>query len=276
MNVVFWNINKRTDVYDAVADMIAENNSDIAAIAELNNDNEAYKLLVVILAKIPTYRLQTPVNPGRKNFVYVYYNDATVELNSQYDSAYIHVKRINLRGKENAIYAIFHHHGSKMSNKDNEQTDSAETMVQHINDFEKESAEYQRLFLCGDFNMNPFEEGLIKAKALHSVSSKTLLKKHYRKIDGTQYPIFYNPMWSFFGDNSKGTTPGTYYYSGSKQREYFWNIFDQVLVRPAIVDIFDESKLNILASIKGISMLKNGLIDKVYSDHLPIVFTFNL
>lgn len=276
MNVVFWNINKRTDVYHAAADMIAENHSDIAAIAEIADNTEAQTLLSVINVKIPTYRLQTPHKVGRKNFVYVFYDSSTVEVHDQYDSAYIHVKRINLLGHKEEIFGIFYHHGSKRSNDGHEQTDAAETLIEHICDFEKEDDAYQRLFLCGDLNMNPFEEGVIKAKALHAVSSKTLLQKHNRTIEGKKYPIFYNPMWSFFGDNSKGAIPGTYYHSGSKQREYFWHIFDQVLLRPYIVDIFDEAKLNILTSINGVSMIKKGLIEQVYSDHLPIVFTFNL
>lgn len=277
MNVVFWNINKRDDVYDVVADMIVENQSDIAAIAEVKNDEEAQSLLTAIVSKVPTYKLQTPQNKWKKNFVYVYYRSDVVEINDQFDSSDIHVKRINLVNQKDEIYGIFCHQGSKMSNNDNEQTDSAETLVKHIRDFEKLEVEYNRMFVCGDFNMNPFEEGLIKAKAFHAVNSKTLLNKDSRTIDGENYPIFYNPMWSFFGDNSKGITPGTYYYSGSKQREYFWHIFDQVLLRPSIIDMFEEDKLDILTSIKGISMLKNGVIDKsIYSDHLPIVFTFKL
>lgn len=276
MNVVFWNINKRTDIYSAVADMIVENHSDIAAIAEIWDDTEAQNLLSVIAVKVPTYKLQTPNKVGRKNFVYVFYNSSSVEVHDQYDSVYIHVKRINLVNHKDEIYGIFYHHGSKLSNDGQEQTDAAETLVESICNFEKEDDAYQRLFLCGDLNMNPFEEGVIKAKALHAVSSKTLLNKHNRTIDRKKYPIFYNPMWSFFGDHSKGAIPGTYYYSGNKQREYFWNIFDQVLLRPSIVDIFDEDKLNILTSINGISMIKNGIIDQIYSDHLPIVFTFHL
>ena len=80
-------------------------------------------------------------------------------------------------------------------------------------------------------------------------------------------------MWNLLGDKCNGK-PGTYYYSGSKLMEYFWHMFDQVLIRPALIGDFAFDKLKIIESSGNISLLaENGLPDKKFSDHLPIFFS---
>ena len=76
-------------------------------------------------------------------------------------------------------------------------------------------------------------------------------------------------MWGRMGDTSVGP-PGTYYYS----RGYFWNTFDQVLLRPALFEYFSNNQLQVIDKIAQKTLLtKNGKIDKKISDHLPIVIT---
>ena len=84
-------------------------------------------------------------------------------------------------------------------------------------------------------------------------------------------------MWSFFGELGKGNVNGTYYYSNATPICFFWNIFDQVLIRPELIDvIFDESSLRIVSSINDFSLMnKKGHVDKRLSDHLPIEFELN-
>ena len=58
------------------------------------------------------------------------------------------------------------------------------------------------------------------------------------KVQGKAYPFFYNPMWSRFGDGNPGP-PGTFYHRRSEHHVYFWNMFDQVLIRPSLLHRFD-------------------------------------
>ena len=69
--------------------------------------------------------------------------------------------------------------------------------------------------------------------------------------------------------------PGTYYYSSSEQVSYFWNIFDQVIIRPDVVEFFDIDSLKVVTQVDDIKLLnKNGIPDKNnISDHLPIFFS---
>jgi lipoyl(octanoyl) transferase len=54
-------------------------------------------------------------------------------------------------------------------------------------------------------------------------------------------------MWGYFGDALDGP-PGTYYDSRSEPVTYFWNIFEQVLIRPTLLDAFVPASLKILDS----------------------------
>jgi len=84
-------------------------------------------------------------------------------------------------------------------------------------------------------------------------------------------------MWSGLGDESTGP-PGTCYYDTGRYINYYWHTFDQVLIRPELLDYFRYDKFNVLTKINGRSLLsKNGMPDdKLASDHLPLVFEINL
>ena len=91
-------------------------------------------------------------------------------------------------------------------------------------------------------------------------------------------------MWSLFGD-AQGRPPGTYYYSTSTLITYFWNMFDQLLVRPQLLSSFENENLQILTSAgnskqasSATSLLtKDGRPNsKTASDHLPLLFSLEL
>jgi hypothetical protein len=125
--------------------------------------------------------------------------------------------------------------------------------------------------LVGDLNMNPFEAGVVGAHGLHAVMTRADARRVERSIQGVAYRFFYNPMWGHFGDRSAGP-PGTYYLKASKPINYFWNIYDQVLLRPALLEsltsleIVDSDGSNSLVTENGVPDSERG------SDHLPILF----
>ena len=85
-------------------------------------------------------------------------------------------------------------------------------------------------------------------------------------------------MWGCLGDNGKGGIPGTIYHNPSNSIQYFWNMFDQVLIRPDIIPYFDNDSLKIVTSGKSYNLLNaNGRIDSErISDHLPIMFNLKI
>lgn len=134
-------------------------------------------------------------------------------------------------------------------------------------------AGHQRTIVVGDFNVSPFEPGMVGARGLHAVSTRHRAQQITRTIGGDNYPFFYNPMWRFFGDDNP-RPPGTYHYSSSSYIEHFWHIFDQVLLRPSLLDVFVDDSLIILHAIGSTSLVNtSNFIPSAFSDHLPIVFS---
>lgn len=102
--------------------------------------------------------------------------------------------------------------------------------------------------------------------------AKSIANAGSRKIQGQRYPFFYNPMWGFFGDRTPGPA-GTIHYRHSGHVSFFWNIFDQILIRPDALPWFDDT-IEIVSRIGDINLLTaSGYPDpEIGSDHLPIVF----
>lgn len=84
-------------------------------------------------------------------------------------------------------------------------------------------------------------------------------------------------MWGLLGDFGKGNAPGTMYYNPSKYFNYYWNMFDQVLIRPELIDAFDCDLLEIIIKTKNHKFINNNnIVNTKYSDHLPIKFNLKI
>ncbi|MGK7928934.1 MAG: hypothetical protein AB4290_27470 [Spirulina sp.] len=130
---------------------------------------------------------------------------------------------------------------------------------------------HRRTLVIGDLNMNPFEDGIIAADGFHAVMTQQIARKRDRTVQGQRKPFFYNPIWGRMGDLSPGA-PGTYYHSSSDYINYFWNTFDQVLLRPDLLDYFLPDGFQIISQIGENNLLtESGKISSSFSDHLPIM-----
>jgi len=92
------------------------------------------------------------------------------------------------------------------------------------------------------------------------------------------YRFFYNPMWTLLGDRSNDSS-GSYYYDSGAPVNYFWNIFDQVLLRPELLARFvPERDIQILKSVNGTRLTNepDGRPNARISDHLPILLNLDL
>ena len=166
------------------------------------------------------------------------------------------------------------HLPSKLYQSEETQMLEAVEFKREIEDCEKR-LNTRNTFIIGDFNMNPFETGMVAASAFHSIPclQTALSKNGKRKATGREHNIFYNPMWNLLGDFDGN--PGTYFRSGSEQKVYFWNILDQVILRPNLAKHLEKGSLKILRSI-GEKQLVNSNGRPALSDHLPINFNLTL
>lgn len=160
----------------------------------------------------------------------------------------------------------------------NERIEKIKTFIEEVEN--RHNPDERMSIVCGDFNLNPFETPMIKTRGMHAVMDSSIAKKENRKVEETDYHYFYNPMWGFYGDNGKGgKVCGTYFLNRSQHIELFWHLLDQVIIRPKLIEYFNDDGWEIITQIDGDNSLlnNNGKIDQTkYSDHLPLKFCVNI
>jgi len=192
---------------------------------------------------------------------------------------------VRLPGREELTLFVVHF-ASKRYRSDESQRLAVPGFSQEIRLLEQEAG-HGRTLLVGDLNMNPYELGIVGAEGLNAVMTREIAYLGSRTIDGRDYPFFYNPMWNHFGDAGHDVHPpgspehapaGTCYYPSAESRWYFWNMFDQVLLRPTLLPFFKNEAVRILVTDGNTSLLtEKGLPDRrAISDHLPLLFRLNV
>lgn len=177
-------------------------------------------------------------------------------------------------GKDILIIAV--HLPSKLHRKDETQAFNVRQLMKEIRFYEAKLS-HTRTVIVGDMNMNPFEDGITSADCFHSVMDKRIAQEKDRNVSKTKCSYFYNPMWRLMGDSIQGP-PGTYFYRSGESVVFFWNTFDQVLVRPSLIGYYKEESLRIIDSINGVTLLnERGRPDGIkHSDHLPLFFEIDI
>lgn len=259
MRVLFWNTYKNSGINRVLSDLIIENKIDIAILAEyeanlqeLFESFSKYRMLMKQYITIGCERLIlfgniTSVLPGIQAPHY-----SIQIINSRYILCSVHLT--------SQIY----------TDNERKRNLAIERIVGDIQRLEDE-LNIDKTIVVGDFNINPFDGGCVDANLFHSLPVYEDVKRKSRKIEGENYRMFYNPMWNFFGDHRKPY--GTYYYNGSDVNNLFWNIYDQVIIRPSLRESFIDNELRIITETETKNLLDSkGHPDKAISDHLPLIF----
>ena len=269
MNIGFWNINdKKLDTL--IKDFVSLNSIDILILGESPYTPDE---LLIILNENQSDFYYAPGIICEKIQFYTKFDPKLFPLVEE-------SKRISARTifspKFGNVILISTHYNSKVNWSNEDQSAHSPTFKFLIDSVENRLG-HKRTIVCGDFNMNPFDCGMVQSTGLHAVMEKRIAEKRSRTIDGLEYDFFYNPMWAFLGDGGKGNVSGTIYYSPSKPISYHWNLFDQVIIRPDLISAFADDELDIVTQIGTTSLLsKNHIIDTKYSDHLPLKFKINI
>ena len=144
-------------------------------------------------------------------------------------------------------------------------------IVKTIEQTEK-SKKIESSILFGDFNSDPYDSSCLSANCFHGLPNSADANRIRRTVQVQSFLMFYNPMWNRFGDFL--SPPGTYYHSNGKAMTPFWHMFDQVMIRPCLINALTPSKLQIIVRAGSISLLdsKGHPNSEQFSDHLPITF----
>jgi hypothetical protein len=159
------------------------------------------------------------------------------------------------------------HLTSKLNANDDEQHYQARNVAEAVRSIEARTGIGETI-LIGDFNMNPFEKGMSAVDGFNAVMDRAIAARVTVTHKGKQTWLFYNPMWSFLGDASEGP-PGTFYYS-QKLVRYYWNMYDQVLLRPSLLNLVHDGDIKIVDRLGASVIAGSGQSWKCKSDHLPI------
>lgn len=91
--------------------------------------------------------------------------------------------------------------------------------------------------------------------------------------EGENVNFYFNPMWNLMGKRNQAL--GTYYFETDQDdNSFFWYTFDQILIRPELIEDFIWEDFQIIDQIGNDFLIRNNKIySKKYSDHLPIKFT---
>jgi hypothetical protein len=268
---LFWNLNKKS-LQNSIANLAFMHDIDVIMLAE---------------CAIPPEILLEALNRDEKRGYYFYVEQlgcTKIQIFTRFSKDFITpafdeldrmtIRRLQLPGQTEILLAIAHFPGKPHFAETDQLSESFRFVEEIVKTEAREN--HSRTVVVGDLNMEPFDDGMVTANAFHGTMCRKVAGKRSRIVQDREYQFFYNPMWNLLGDDSNGP-PGTYYYHKAAPKTLFWHMFDQVLIRPDLIDRFPVTDLKILTGDGQTSFLKNGFPDKaVASDHLPIVFRLNL
>ena len=269
---LLWNLNGKP-LEKTVANLARRHDVDVLILVECKTP--VRKMLEALNSgSMALFRLPFSPDIGRKTVVYTRFSEKFTKPVYE-DGDRLVIWRLVLPIREDILLAAVHFR-SKLHQSDDSQAHGCIELANIIRRMESEHR-IDRTVVVGDLNMNPFEAGMVSAVGFNATSTRHVAERNNRVVDGRQYPFFYNPMWQCLGDRKNGP-PGTYYYGNAEHVCYFWNVFDQVLIRPALLDRFRSEELEILTHDGENSLVSaNGRPNhQTASDHLPIIFALDL
>lgn len=132
--------------------------------------------------------------------------------------------------------------------------------------------------VIGDFNMSPFDDGMIGGFGFHALMTLELAGRRSQRIVQAEpcRRTFYNPMWAFLAD--RGASPaGTYYRHAAVPHNHYWYAPDQVLVRPELAGKVTRVAILDHDGVDALTVAGGGWPDADHgSDHLPILVTLDI
>lgn len=285
LTFMFWNINGKP-LQRAIGNLVRQHKVDLLILAEssLADETILYELNRGSFAESGAH-FQTAVSDELCERIKIYPRFRTDYLKKESAGSYYSAMSLRMP-RRNHLLLFSMHYASKRHRSERSQAQGMPGFGSTIRDVERRLG-HSRTVLIGDLNMNPFEDGMVSAEGLNAVMTREIASRQTRIIDRLSYPYFYNPMWSKFGDSNHDLCPpghpehepaGTCYYRSSESRWFFWNMFDQVLIRPSLIPNFRYDSLRILVTDGTTEFVtKSGIPDRrMVSDHLPIKFSLDI
>jgi len=146
---------------------------------------------------VPVGKMLEELNQGESTYqfsysaferIHIYTRFSDQFLRPLYDDQHFTLRHLKLPTTADLLLGVVHL-GSKFYQSGQSQALGSLPLANQIRQEEKRLG-HSRTILVGDFNMNPFEAGIVGAIGLHAVMSQAIARKGSRKIQGTDYPFF--------------------------------------------------------------------------------------
>lgn len=264
MNCMFWNL-KMKNLNELITKAVEEYEIHLLVLAELNSYFEKE-----LIARLVTYdnRFHEFILVGCDR-IKVFTNIGNRNIRRITDSSHFAIIEFKEIIGPSLIFGMVHFESQMYSDEGNFQAEAMKLRGEI--ELAEEMLKSDKSVVVGDFNMNPFDKGMLSTLGMHAFPTKLEASKKSRKIKQVEHKMFYNPMWKVFSENPD-LHYGSYYYSSTKTYMLYWNVLDQVIIRPSLIERFGN--LKILNQINTTSIVSNTSIKKPNaSDHLPLVFT---
>ncbi len=269
LKTLFWNI-RRQPLLNLVCELVREHSVDVVVLAECQESPE--RVLETIQATCDRRFFLPDARPSRLVLVSGLGSEQFREVDLDLTGT-MSIRRAVFEGLE--FLWGFVHLSSKLHKESADQTALARDVSSRFQLIEQRRG-HRRTVLCGDFNMNPFERGLVEAGAFHAMMTQDSVQNGSRIVMNQEFPFFYNPMWGLIGDRTPGP-PGTYYARRSNHLSYDWNMLDQVLFRKDVLPYFKVDPQVLTSAGNQLLVNQRGRPDKEkLSDHLPLLFSLQL
>ena len=282
ISVLVWNVNCRknnpnqNNLVDAVFDIICKHNPNIIVLLEAAKFNE-YKLLSMVMADgriTKKYRREIETNDKIKwisnidkhAFSHRHDDDCNVGL-----------------VLSNKILLFSVHLPAKFQSNDLDQHIFSADVSRNIHKISK-SRSIDDVVVFGDFNMNPFDPGMVSRHSF-SASPDENLASRAKPLYEPAKTGYFNPMWKKYGSKQDANSEpvyGSYIYASRSATNFVWQMLDQVIYTPSLIDKVSEDELHIISGVGGTKFLQppigpNSLYPSIWpSDHLPLLFKIDV
>lgn len=258
MRILFWNTHNNEKINSTLTEIILEHRISVVVLAEYTADVSE---LLGLLSDNQVY--MTPYCTTGCNRIKILGTVKEVSPGAQTRYATIQIVE-----KRDMLCCV--HLPSKTHADSSKRGIAVSRIIREIEALEEKYGA-RNTIVVGDFNVNPYEPECLEAQFFHGIPVAKEADRKSREVLDETFNMFYNPMWNLLGDYN--SPPGTYYLRTNDAACPYWNIFDQVIIRPDIRHRFVDKSLSIIDKTTTQHLTdKNGHPDIEISDHLPIVF----
>lgn len=262
LKTLFWNVKSR-QLGCYIAELCDEYDLDLLIVAEPPRDE--FGLLAQINSGEARSTFISLFSPSGKFLLFTRLPVGNVLPLLDDDGLSIREVTTAIGGK---ILVCAVHLPSKLHFSEFDQATHAARIVKSIRGVE-ERVGNRCTMVVGDFNMNPFDKGMISASAFNAVMDKRIAARGERQVQGVKYRYFYNPMWSLMGDGSHGP-PGSHYYSKSAYLSSHWHMLDQVLLSPELLALMTGEVVKVVSATRSTTLACDKNFRPKASDHFPV------